>query len=83
VGQGIYSKESLLRINPLLEGIRPLTEGGRALAPRPIYSQSADRLDELLTEIAAILHPEAYPGHELKYFVELPLKDAPRSPKES
>ncbi|MDR1576885.1 MAG: ABC transporter substrate-binding protein [Deltaproteobacteria bacterium] len=83
VGQGVYSKEALLRINPLLEGLKPLTTGGRALAPRPIYAQSADRLDELLTEIAAILHPEAYPGYELKYFVELPLKDAPHQRGES
>ncbi|MDR1395327.1 MAG: ABC transporter substrate-binding protein [Deltaproteobacteria bacterium] len=82
-GQGIYSKESLLRINPLLEGLKPLGPEGRALAPRPVYAQSADRLDELLTEIAAILHPEAYPGYELKYFTELPLKDAPPAPKES
>jgi iron complex transport system substrate-binding protein len=53
------------------------------MAPKPVYAQSADRLDELLTEIAAILHPEAYPGHELKFFVELPLKDAPRAAQES
>jgi iron complex transport system substrate-binding protein len=83
VGQGVYSKESLLRINPLLAGLRPLTPEGRALAPRPVYSQSADRLDELLTEIAAILHPEAYPNYELKYFVELPDKDLPRPKGES
>jgi iron complex transport system substrate-binding protein len=80
VGQGVYSKESLLRINPLLDGLRPLTDQGRALAPKPIYSQSADRLDDLLTEIAAILHPEAYPGFELQYFVELPLKDPKSAP---
>ncbi|MDR1085991.1 MAG: ABC transporter substrate-binding protein [Deltaproteobacteria bacterium] len=83
VGQGVYSKEALLRINPLLEGLKPLSAEGRALAPRPVYSQSADRLDELLTEIAAILHPEAYPGYELKYFVELPVKDVPRTDGES
>jgi iron complex transport system substrate-binding protein len=83
VGQGVYSKESLLRINPLLDGLKPLTAGGRAFAPRPIYSQSADHLDDLLTEIAAILHPEAYPDRELKYFVELPLKDPPRPQEES
>jgi iron complex transport system substrate-binding protein len=83
VGNGIYSKESLLRVNPLLAGLRPLSAEGRAMAPKPLYAQSADRLDELLTEIAAILHPEAYPGHELQFFVELPLKDAPRAAQES
>ncbi|MDR1166559.1 MAG: ABC transporter substrate-binding protein [Deltaproteobacteria bacterium] len=75
VGGGMYSKEGLLRINPLLVGLRPLTPAGRAYAPLPHYSQSADHLDDLLTEIAAILHPEAYPGYALQYFVELPNTD--------
>ncbi|MDR3204857.1 MAG: ABC transporter substrate-binding protein [Deltaproteobacteria bacterium] len=71
----MYSKEALLRINPLLEGVKPLTPAGKAFAPLPHYSQSADHLDELLTEIAAILHPDAYQGYRLKYFLELPDKD--------
>ena len=76
VGSGMYSKEGLLRINPLLAGLRPLTPEGKAFAPMPHYSQSADHLDDLLTEISAILHPDVYPGYELKYFVELPDTDA-------
>ncbi|MDR2461263.1 MAG: ABC transporter substrate-binding protein [Deltaproteobacteria bacterium] len=76
VGGTMYSKEGLLRINPLLAGIKPLTPLGKAYAPLPHYSQSADHLDELLIEISAILHPDAYPGYELKYFVELPDTDA-------
>jgi iron complex transport system substrate-binding protein len=76
VGKGMYSKEGLLRINPLLAGLKPLTSEGKSFAPMPHYSQSADHLDDLLTEISAILHPDAYPGYELKYFVELPDTDA-------
>jgi len=68
---GVTSKTELARINPLLEGIRPLTEG-KVYAPLPHYSQSGDHLDEILTEISAILHPELYPDYPLQYFTELP-----------
>ena len=33
-------------------------------APLPHYVQSGDHLDEILTEIAAILHPEVYPDYK-------------------
>lgn len=68
---GATSKAALARMNPLLKGIGPLKHG-RVYAPLPHYIQSGDRLDEILTEIAAILHPEVYPGFRLRYFVELP-----------
>jgi iron complex transport system substrate-binding protein len=57
-----------------LASIRPL-KAGKVYAPLPHYSQSGDRLDEILTEIAAILHPEAYPDFQYQYFVELPDTD--------
>lgn len=71
---GATSKAALARMNPLLEDIRPLTQG-KVYAPLPHYIQSGDRLDEILTEIAAILHPEVYPGYQYRYFMELPDKD--------
>jgi iron complex transport system substrate-binding protein len=71
---GATSKAALAHMNPLLEGIRPLTQG-KVYAPLPHYIQSGDRLDEILTEIAAILHPEVYPGYHYRYFMELPDKD--------
>lgn len=71
---GATSKAAVARMNPLLEGIRPL-KSGKVFAPLPHYVQSGDRLDEILTEIAAILHPEAYPNFERRYFVELPDTD--------
>jgi iron complex transport system substrate-binding protein len=71
---GVTSKAALARMNPLLEGIRPITSG-KVYAPQPHYAQSGFLLDEILTEIAAILHPEVYPGYALRFFTELPDTD--------
>ncbi len=71
---GATSKEALARLNPLLKSIRPLTQG-KVYAPMPHYVQSGDHLDEILVEIAAILHPEVYKDYQRRYFVELPDKD--------
>jgi iron complex transport system substrate-binding protein len=71
---GVTSKAALARMNPLLADIRPLKEG-RVYAPLPHYVQSGDHLDEILTEIAAILHPEVYPDYKRRYFMELPDTD--------
>ncbi len=68
---GATSKAALAKLNPLIKNIGPL-QRGRVYAPLPHYTQSADKLDEILTEISAILHPEVYPGYRLRYFVELP-----------
>jgi len=73
--RGATSKAALARTNPLLARVRPLGPEGKTYAPLPHYAQSADRLDEILTEIAAILHPQAYPNHKLHFFVELPDAD--------
>ncbi len=77
---GATSKEALIKLNPLIKDIRPLKQG-KVYAPLPIYSQSADKLNEVITEISAILHPEVFPGYQLHYFVELPDAD-PRISKE-
>ncbi|WP_028317862.1 ABC transporter substrate-binding protein [Desulfobulbus elongatus] len=76
---GATSKEALAKLNPLIKDIAPLKRG-KVYAPLPHYTQGADRLDEILTEISAILHPEAYPDYQLHYFVELP--DTEPVPKE-
>lgn len=68
---GATSKEALAKLNPLIKDIAPLKRG-KVYAPLPHYNQSGDRLDEILTEISAILHPEVYPDYHLKYFTELP-----------
>jgi iron complex transport system substrate-binding protein len=73
--KGASSKVALIRTNPLIAEIRPLGPEGHVFAPLPHYSQSADRLDEILLKISAILHPRAYPEHTLSFFIELPNTD--------
>lgn len=68
--QGITTKAQLAKINPEMAAIRPMTQG-RVFYPRKIYKQSGHRLDEIIEEVAAMLHPELYPGHKLKFFGEL------------
>ncbi|MDR2450432.1 MAG: ABC transporter substrate-binding protein [Candidatus Accumulibacter sp.] len=75
VKDGIVSKDALVRMNSLLASLKPLGPNGRAYSPLPHYSQSADRLDDILVEISAILHPEAYPDYKLQFFVDLPDHD--------
>lgn len=71
---GATSKAALRKVNPMLANVKPLKDG-KVYSPLPHYIQSGDRLDEILTDISAILHPECYPGHRLKYFRELPDTD--------
>ena len=67
---GITSKSDLARINPMLAGIRPMTEG-RMFVPQPLYYQSAGEFGEVIREMAAIIHPELFPKHQLRYFIQL------------
>ncbi|MCK5101042.1 MAG: ABC transporter substrate-binding protein [Desulfobacteraceae bacterium] len=71
---GATSKAALARANPLLAQVKPLKDG-RVYSPLAHYSQSGDKLDEILTDIAAILHPKCYPDHILRYFRQLPDTD--------
>ncbi len=76
---GASSKATLAKLNPLMAGIKPLGPEGKVYAPLPHYSQSGDKLDEIFTELSAIMHPELYPGYTLKYFQEIPDIDPPIS----
>lgn len=71
---GATSKAALARANPLVAGLKPLKDG-KVYSPYATYAQSGDKLDEILTDIAAILHPSCYPGHMSRYFRELPDTD--------
>jgi len=79
--KGATSKAALARLYPILAGIKPLGPDGKVYAPLPHYSQSGDQLDKIFTELAAIMHPDLYPGYQLKYFQELPDKDPPATTK--
>jgi iron complex transport system substrate-binding protein len=69
---GATSKAALRNLHPLLADIKPLGPEGKVYAPLPHYSQSGDKLDEIFTEIAAIIHPDLYPDYRLNYFQRLP-----------
>ncbi|WDN88736.1 hypothetical protein BuS5_01704 [Desulfosarcina sp. BuS5] len=68
---GATSKAAIARINPLVGKIRPLNSG-KVFSPLKNYSQSADRLDEIIMEVAAMLHPELFRGFDYKFFKKLP-----------
>ena len=38
---------------------------------QPWWWQALDRTDEIVADLAAIFHPELYPGHVLKHFLKL------------
>jgi iron complex transport system substrate-binding protein len=67
---GIDSKEKLMAENPQMTDIRPFHQG-KVYCPQDHYHESSHKLDEILREIAAILHPELYPNHPFGYFRKL------------
>jgi iron complex transport system substrate-binding protein len=71
---GVTSKEAMARTNPAVERIGPIQDG-KVLSPLPHYAQSADRLDEILEEVASILHPGLFPKESRNFFAELPDRD--------
>lgn len=72
---GATSKAAMKRLHPLMADIKPLGPEGKVYAPLPHYSQSGHRLDEIFTEISAIIHPDLYPGYQLQFFQQLPDSD--------
>ncbi len=71
---GVTSKEAMVRTNPAVGQIGPIQEG-LVLSPLPHYAQSADRLDEILEEVAHILHPDIFPPREKQFFADLPANE--------
>lgn len=68
--QGMATKARMRATNRTVAGIKPL-KNGKVFYPLKHYRQSADKLDEILVDLAAIIHPELYPGHQLRYFAEM------------
>ena len=68
---GMATKAKMMATNRTIAGIKPL-QSGRVIYPRKHYRQSADKLDEILLDLAAIIHPELYPNHQLRHFAEMP-----------
>lgn len=68
---GMATKSAMKRTNKTIAGIKPLNSG-KVFYPRRSYRQSADKLDRILLELAAMIHPELYPGLKLRYFAAMP-----------
>ena len=67
---GATSKAAIARINPLISKIKPLNSG-KVFSPLKHYSQSADRIDEIIMEVAAMLHPELFKDFDYIFFKKL------------
>ncbi|MDR2349899.1 MAG: ABC transporter substrate-binding protein [Deltaproteobacteria bacterium] len=66
------SKADLIKYNENLASLKPLGPNGRTYMTRPIFYESFGRLGEICEELAAILHPEAFPPREPVFFREIP-----------
>ncbi|MDR1084573.1 MAG: ABC transporter substrate-binding protein [Deltaproteobacteria bacterium] len=64
-------KKALLKFNSYLQKIEALGTGGRVYAVNSIFYQSFGRLDEIVRELAAILHPEIFANQKLLFFREI------------
>jgi iron complex transport system substrate-binding protein len=65
------TKEDIIRYNANLSSLKALSPEGRTYMTENLFYESFGRLDEIALELAAILHPEAFPGHELVFFKEI------------
>ena len=73
-------KDKLILLICTLFGLFLLAGGCSRNQQAGSASSEKKDLDEILTDIAAILHPESYPGYKIKFFRELPDTDpAPSS----
>lgn len=55
---------------PILENMKCIKDG-QLWAAQPWWSQSIDKLDEIIEDLAAICHPEEFKDHEIKYYYKL------------
>lgn len=60
--------KELKKSAPLLEKTKPF-KAGEIWLYQPWYWQTVDRTDEVIADLAAILHPDLFPDHEVKHFV--------------
>jgi len=67
MGKPIKSKNDLIEEVPGLAETRPFKED-RVYAMQPWVWQRIHRIDEIVEDLAAILHPELFPQHKLTMF---------------
>ncbi|MDR1608848.1 MAG: ABC transporter substrate-binding protein [Deltaproteobacteria bacterium] len=67
----LTDKKDLLALNPLLGRLKPLSGQGRVYLSRTLFYQSFGRLNEIVLEMGALLHPDLFPPREILFFEEL------------
>lgn len=67
---GIKSLDGLVRLNGMLKKFKSI-QTRNVWCYQPWFWQSVDKPDEILEDIAAILHPEIFPGHKVRFFCKL------------
>lgn len=67
----INSIKEVVANGPVLADM-PLVKKGTVYCMQPWFYQVADKPDEILQDLAAILHPDLFPGYKLKNFMLLP-----------
>ncbi len=70
---GITSIKKLVALKPILADFRSVKRGN-VWCFQPWYWESIDKTDEIIADLAAILHPALFPGHKPRYFLKLPKK---------
>ncbi len=70
-GRGIASMRQLMDAAEILRVTKPVREK-KIWITQPWYWESIDKREEVVEDLAAIIHPDLFPGYQLKYFLKLP-----------
>lgn len=74
MGQKTYANiGEIYATSPLLLEM-PAVKAGNVWSFQPDWFSSVDKLDQIVADYAAIVHPEAFKDHEIKYMVKLPVQ---------
>jgi iron complex transport system substrate-binding protein len=68
----VETKEQYLSFHPQLARVKAFGPEGRVWSPEDLLFQDTGHLADIVRETAAVIHPELYPGHESRFFRELP-----------
>lgn len=67
---GVDSVRKLAVHYPLVAGFKSV-KTGNVWCYKPWFWQSLDKVDEIAEDVAAIIHPEMFPGHRIRHFERL------------
>ncbi len=73
VQEGIKTIDQLIAITPILNDFESVKKGN-VWCLQPWYWESVTSTDQIMEDIAAILHPLVFPHHSFKYFIKLKKK---------